>query len=135
MFPMVQTGKPFGVFFASAESLGSADVQLDTLGPIPEAQLITTLKEQYDSEPLMVWRANLANNKTNSNLLVSTLLTEAKKLRSKKLGVWKPEQGDELEKRANKLSVSDKCIADFLRKLDKGSDNQSSKRRKLTAKT
>lgn len=114
MFPLVQTGQPFGVLFASAETLGRAEVELDALVLIPQAQLITSLKEQYDLEPLMVHRANLAINKTNSNLLVSTLLTEARKFRSKKLGVWKPEQGDELEKRAKKLSASDQCIAHLL---------------------
>ena len=134
LFPFIQTGKPFGVLFAPADALVRADVQFDAFAPIPDAQLVTKLKEQYNLEPLKEWKANLAINKANSSLLVSTLLTEAKRCRSRKLGVWKLEQGDEFDKMAKKLIASDQCIANFVAKLDTGADDQAAKRRKLVRK-
>ena len=77
LFQFIKTGKPFGVLFAPADALVRADVQFDAFAPIPDAQLVTKLKEQYNLEPLKEWKANLAINKANSSLLVSTLLTEA----------------------------------------------------------
>ena len=79
LYPRVQTNKPFGVLFAPGSPLGHTDQQLLEFEAVPKEQLITVLNEQYDLEPLNAWKVNLPTLKANSTVLVSTLVTAAKK--------------------------------------------------------
>ena len=90
LYPRIQTNKPFGVLFSPADKLGLPDEQLASFATIPANQLTTTLTERYDLEPLLAWQVNDDLNKSNSSLLISTLLTEAKRFKTKKLKSWQP---------------------------------------------
>ena len=85
-------------------------------------------------EPLLAWKVNDDLNKSNSSLLISTLLTEAKQFKTKKLKSWQPDKADELEGRANKLRDSYQYITKFLERMAKNGD-PNSRKRKLSGKT
>ena len=88
--PKLQTKQPFGVLFARGRHSLAASA-LDSFVAVPESQKVTTLQEQFDLENLQPFTDNQAVVKSNTDLGVSTLLVEVRKLRSKKLGMWNPE--------------------------------------------
>ena len=134
LFPIIKTVKPFGALFAPPTSLGSSDDVLRSYEHIPATEIATTLREQYDMEPLRVWHGHLKVVKCNSQLLVSTLLAEAKRLKSRRLGFWDPEGSDLLQARAEKLRGSERCMDYYVERMIACQSDPGAKRRKLAQK-